>query len=119
MSHEMRDDLGVRLGGEDGAHVGQAPLERHVVLHDPVDDDVDAVRRVGVRVGVRLVDAAVRRPAGVPDAGRRLALGDGHTALVAGSVHRGGHRAAQVLEVADRRTESMCPSAMTEIPAES
>ena len=45
-------------------------LELEVVLHDPVDDDVDAVLRVEVRVGVLLGHAAVRGPAGVADAGR-------------------------------------------------
>ena len=65
---EVGDDLGVGLRGEVRAHVAEAALEREVVLDDPVDDDVDAVGRVEVRVGVGLGDAAVRRPARVADA---------------------------------------------------
>ena len=49
---EVRDDLGVGLGRVVGAHVGHALLEQEVVLDDAVDDDVDAVARVEVRVGV-------------------------------------------------------------------
>ena len=72
-------------------------LELEVVLDDPVDHDVDAVVRVVVRVGVLLGDAAVRRPAGVADAGRRrpVAVGDG--AVVASAVDG----VAQAAEVAD------------------
>ena len=47
----------------------QLLLERDVVLDDPVDDDVDAVGGVEVRMRVLLGDAAVRRPAGVADSG--------------------------------------------------
>ena len=70
---EVGDDLGVGLAREDRAHVLQAVLEGEVVLDDAVDDDVHGVVGVEVRVRVLLVDAAVRRPAGVGDAGRRLA----------------------------------------------
>ena len=75
-------------------------LERHVVLDDAVDDDVDAVGRVEVRVGVLLVDAAVRGPAGVADAGRRRARRRRRRAAVPPSPR--GDGVAQVLEVADR-----------------
>ena len=61
----------------------QLLLELEVVLHDAVDDDVDAVVHVVVRVGVLLGDAAVRRPAGVADAGGGRLRGDGDAALLA------------------------------------
>ena len=67
----MGDDLGVGLGGERRAARAQLVLQRHVVLDDPVDDDVDAVGAVDERVRVLLADAAVGRPAGVADADRR------------------------------------------------
>ena len=76
MRDEVGDDLGVGLRGEVGAHVAEAPLEEEVVLDDPVDDDVDAVARVEVRVGVGLRDAPVRRPARMADPARRRQLGD-------------------------------------------
>ena len=66
---EVGDDLGVGLRGELGALGQQLLLELHVVLDDPVDDDVDAVVGVEVRVRVLLGDAPVGRPAGVADAG--------------------------------------------------
>jgi hypothetical protein len=95
---EVRDDLGVGLGGEVRAGVHQAVLERDVVLDDPVDDDVDAVAGVEVRVGVGLRHAAVRRPARVPDAARRLDRRD----RAAGRRRRGGDGLAQLAEVPDR-----------------
>ena len=49
---EVGDDLGVGLRRVGGAHVGHLRLERQVVLDDAVDDDVDAVARVEVGVGV-------------------------------------------------------------------
>ena len=45
LGDQVRDHLGVGLGGEHAARAGQALLQRHVVLDDPVDDDVHAVRR--------------------------------------------------------------------------
>ena len=69
--------------GEDGALSARRSLERQVVLDDAVDDDVDAVGRVEVRVRVLLVDAAVRGPAGVADAGRGRALGQATAVPVA------------------------------------
>ena len=93
--------------GEVGAHVAQALLEREVVLDDPVDDDVDAVARVEVRVRVGLGDAAVRGPAGVADAARRGLLGDrdrdrrGRLVRI-GAAAAVRDRLAQLAEVADR-----------------
>ena len=99
VTHQVRDDLGVGLRGEDGANVGQALLERHVVLDDAVDDDVDATFVVEVGVSVRLVDAPVCRPTGVADAGggRPRRHGDATVGAVPG--HR--HRLAKPLQVAD------------------
>ena len=92
--------------GEDGAHVGQAALERQVVLDDAVDDDVDAVGRVEVRVGVVLVDAAVGGPAGVADAGRGGALGDGDAPVAVLLAADGARAGCSRLPTA--RTESIC-----------
>ncbi len=69
-----------------------------VVLDDPVEDDVDVVGAVAVRVGVLLGDAAVGGPARVREADRRLLLGDGDgAALLLGL----GDGVAKVGEVAD------------------
>jgi hypothetical protein len=77
---EVGDDLGVRLAREARPAVAEGLAQRQVVLHDAVDHDVHAVRRVEVGVGVGLVDAPVRRPAGVADARGRLLRGDRHAA---------------------------------------
>ena len=82
----MGDDLGVGLAGELRAHVAQAALERDVVLDDAVDDHVDAVRGVEVRVRVVLRDAAVRGPARVPDARGGGLRGAGDAARLVGRV---------------------------------
>jgi hypothetical protein len=107
----MGDHLGVGLRGEYGALGEQALLELDVVLDDAVDDDVDAVAGVEVRVGVLLGDAAVRRPAGVADPGRRL-LGDRDgppgLALIA---------LRSALRLPTARTASIWPSMSTETPA--
>ena len=97
---QVRDDLGVGLGGEDGAAGDQLLLELHVVLDDPVDHDVDAVVGVVVRVRVGLGDAAVGGPAGVADPGRRGRRRDGHAAgLVLGDLLvDGGAQGAQVAD---------------------
>ena len=42
---QVGDHLGVGLGGEHRARVDELLLELDVVLDDPVDDDVDAIRR--------------------------------------------------------------------------
>ena len=68
---QVRDDLGVGFGGKPAALRRETVLERHVVLDDPVDDDVDAIGAIVVGVRVLLADAAVGRPARVADAGRR------------------------------------------------
>src|SRR3954449_8983090 len=98
---QVGDDLGVGLAREDRAHVGEARLERHVVLDDAVDDDVDAARRVEVRVRVGLVDTAVRGPARVADAGRGRARRERDPAFF-GLAASAGDGLAQVVEVADR-----------------
>src|SRR5207244_4946304 len=65
---QVGEDLGVGLGAEDVA-LGQQPLlQREIVLQDPVVDDDERARAVGVGVGVFLGGAAVGGPAGVPDA---------------------------------------------------
>ena len=69
---EVRDRLGVGLGRERVAVRGELVRELAVVLDDPVEDDRD-LRRVaaGERMRIRLGDPAVRRPARVPETGRR------------------------------------------------
>ena len=70
---EVRDHLGVRLGRELVPVLEQRRLQLAVILHDPVEHEVDfAVDAARQRMGVLRTDAAVRRPARVPDAGRRL-----------------------------------------------
>ena len=69
---QMGHRLGVRLGHERVAVGEQAVAKLAVVLDDPVQDDrqlgaVTACQRVRVRLG----DAAVRGPAGVPEPVRR------------------------------------------------
>ena len=69
---EVRDRLGVGLGGEVVAVGAQALAQLAVVLDDAVEHDRDLVAvAAGERVRVRLGDAAVRRPARVAEAGRR------------------------------------------------
>ena len=69
---QVRDRLGVRLGGEDVSGLAQALAQLAVVLDDAVEDDRDLGGIVaGERVRVRLGDAAVRRPARVAEPGRR------------------------------------------------
>ena len=66
LGDEMRDGLGVRLGGEDMALGGQLLAQLAEILDNAVMDHRDLV--VGVRVGVVFVGAAMRRPAGVAEA---------------------------------------------------
>jgi hypothetical protein len=70
---EMHDDLGVGLRRERVPVGDQRVLELAVVLDDPVEDDCD-LRVVARRERMRVLlgDAAVRRPARVAEAGRRL-----------------------------------------------
>ena len=65
---EMRDGLGVRLRAERMPVRDENPRELAVVLDDAVQDDRE-LRRLATRqrVGVRLRDSAVRRPARVPE----------------------------------------------------
>ena len=72
-----------------------------VVLDDPVEDDLDAVLAVAVRVGVLLGHPAVGRPAGVgePDRRRRRRTA---TAEPPSPSSVEADRGAQVGEVADR-----------------
>ena len=101
---EMGDDLGVGLRGEHRAVVDELLLELHVVLDDPVDDHVDAVGGVEVRVRVLLGDAAVGGPAGVADAGggRRRQHGDRSRGLVVARLD-GDAQLREVADGADRR----------------
>ena len=72
---EVGDHLGVGLGRELVALLEERRLQLAVVLDDPVEDEVDvALEAPRQRVRVLGADAAVRRPARVPDAGRRQGL---------------------------------------------
>ena len=86
----------------------QLLLELHVVLDDPVDDDVDAVLVVEVRVGVLLGDPAVGGPAGVADAGRGRRSGDRDAALAVLDGRDGGRAGAQVADGPDRAQRPAC-----------
>ena len=68
---QVGDDLGVRLGAEHVAVGDQPLLQHHVVLHDAVEHDREAVVAARERVRVGLRRTAVGGPARVPDAGRR------------------------------------------------
>ena len=102
----------------DGAVGDELLLELHVVLDDPVDDDVDAVVGVEVRVGVGLGDAAVGRPARVADAGGRRARRRARPTPPS-PARRALDRAAERVEVADRADGVEAPSPRIEMPAES
>ncbi len=99
---EVRDDLGVGLGGEDAAALQQFLLERHVVLDDPVDDDVDPIGGVEVRMGVLLAYPAVRSPARVPDADGGGGVGDGHGGAAVACGRAGRELGLELVEVAHR-----------------
>ena len=66
---QMRDGLGVGLGGKGVALAFEPVLELAVVLDDAVEHDREAgVVAAGQRMRVRLRDGAVRRPARVSEA---------------------------------------------------
>ncbi len=68
---QVRHRFGVGLGGEVVALLDEALAQLPVVLDDPVEDDRQLrALAAGERVRVLLGDAAVRRPAGVAEAGR-------------------------------------------------
>ena len=74
---EVREHLGVGLGCEVCAAIGEAPAQRREVLDDAVMHHRDAPRGIQLRVRVRLGGLAVGCPARVPDArdgGRQDAL---------------------------------------------
>ena len=75
---EVRDDLGVRVGGEAMPAVQELLLERLVVLDDAVMDDDDGAGAIEVRVRVGDGHAAVGGPARVtdPDAAGQLTAPD-------------------------------------------
>jgi hypothetical protein len=96
---EMADDLGVGLGGELVTVRPQVTPQLRVVFDDPVEDDVDLVLAVAVRMGVLLGDPAVGGPARVPEADRRRRGGDrDRAAAVRGMLLDSG---PQVRQVAD------------------
>ena len=66
---EVRQHLGIGLGGEPMSLGHESVLDLGVVLDDPVVDEGELAGAVGVRVGIRVVRPAVRRPARVADAG--------------------------------------------------
>ena len=72
---QVGDAFGVGVGGEDVALGGQFAAQAFIVLDDAVVDDGD--RAGNVRVGVALAGHAVRRPAGVGDAGDGTGRGRG------------------------------------------
>jgi hypothetical protein len=115
---EVGDDLGVGLRGEHRARRRQLVLELHVVLDDPVDDDVDAVAGVVVRVGVLLRDA--RRAS--PSACGRCPVVAGALATATGAAappRRGDRHSARFARLPTARTASRRPVGCSEIPAES
>ena len=120
---EVGDHLGVGLGGEPRAHVGELLLELDVVLDDPVDDDVHAIGGVEVRMGVLLGDAAVGRPPRVADAGLRpFGDRDGSGGAVTSATSptlspRASSAARSALRLPTARTASIRSPSSTEIPA--
>ena len=85
----------------------QRRLQLAVVLDDPVEDEVDvALQAPRQRVCVLGADAAVRRPARVPDAGRRQGL----------AVRRG---VLQSLRLPTARISASFPFSTSARPAES
>src|SRR5215469_17519568 len=65
---QVRDDFGVRLGGELVAFFDELLFQRKVVLHDAIVDDDDFAGAVAMRMGVFFRGASVSGPAGVADA---------------------------------------------------
>ena len=63
--YEVRDDLRVRLGGEDVPAAAELGAQLFVVLDDAVEDDGDVAAAVGMRVGVLFAGLAVSGPARV------------------------------------------------------
>ena len=107
---ELRDRLGVGLRREALAAGLEGFAQRPVILDDPVEHDLDAPARVLVRMRVVLAHAAVRRPAGVPDARRGLGA---HGAGRAGQGRRAlGDRGAQAGQVAHRADALEAPDAV-------
>jgi hypothetical protein len=105
---QVGDDLGVGFraellpfGLEPGAQLG-------VVLDDAVEDDVDPVGAVAVRVGVLLGDATVGRPAGVGD-----------TRATPPFPACSSIAARRLARLPTARTLSTRPPSITETPAES
>ncbi len=76
---QVGDRLGVGLGRQGVAAGLEAVAQLAEVLDDPVVDDRDLARAVLVGMGVEVVGPAVRRPAGVRQADRRVRrpVGDG------------------------------------------
>lgn len=104
---QVRDDLGVGLGGEPDAGVLQLGAEPGEVLDDAVVDDGDPAGLVEVRVGVTVGGRAVRGPPGVtspvPDTGSG----------------RSSSAFSRFTSFPARLAEASAPSATTATPAES
>src|SRR5215472_489800 len=66
--NQVRDDLGIGVGGELVAFLRELLLQAEVVLDDAVVDNDDLAGAVAMRMGVFLGGTAVRRPASVSDA---------------------------------------------------
>ena len=97
---QVGHDLDVGLRRELDPVGEELVLELHEVLDDAVDDDVDAVVLVEVRVRVVLAHAAVGGPARMADAGGGRRRGDGDAAAEVG-LHGLVDRRAQGAQVAD------------------
>jgi len=113
---QVGDDLGVGLGAEEVAVVDEVPPQLGVVLDDPVEDDVDAVRAIAVRVRVLLADPAVRRP---PSVATPIVAGGAATATPPSRPGSAATAARRFSRLPTARIESICPSWSSEIPAES
>ena len=102
LGDQMGDDLGVGLRREVRASGRQPIAQLGVVLDDPVEDDVDPVGGVEVGVRVLLGHPAVRCPASVADADRRLGIRERDGRAVVGGGGTGGNGVAEEREVPHR-----------------
>ena len=61
------DDFGIGFGGELMSFFGELPLQRNVILDDPVMHDDDSPRAIAMRVSIFFSGTAVGGPAGMAD----------------------------------------------------